>query len=352
MITTVRTVRRNCAAVAEQAALDLQDASAQEILRWAVGRVRQRTGGDGLDAGHRAGAPGLDGAAGHRCAVPGHRLPLRRDHRHRRRRRGWSTRHAAPPAAAADRRRAGRRIRPRAVRPRPRPVLRPAQGRPAESAPWPDYDAWATGLRRAESATRANTPVVAFDAKRQGQDRPAGRLDRRGRAGPTSSEHGVLVNPLLSRRVPVDRLRALHPPGRSPDRTPGPADGPAWPRPNAGSTYDARTPTADRTVTATDSADLRPEVAGADPAITGRAPGFTLWLTGLPSAGKTTLAIALAGTATRRWPGRRGAGRRRDPPVPFTPAWASAGRPAHPRASGSASSPNCWPGTASSCWSR
>ena len=29
-----------------------------------------------------------------------------------------------------------------------------------------DYDAWATGLRRDESPTRANTPVVAFDAKR------------------------------------------------------------------------------------------------------------------------------------------------------------------------------------------
>jgi len=29
-----------------------------------------------------------------------------------------------------------------------------------------DYDAWATGLRRDESPTRANTPVVAFDAKK------------------------------------------------------------------------------------------------------------------------------------------------------------------------------------------
>lgn len=29
-----------------------------------------------------------------------------------------------------------------------------------------DYDAWATGLRRDESPTRANTPVVGFDARR------------------------------------------------------------------------------------------------------------------------------------------------------------------------------------------
>src|SRR4051795_1560324 len=29
-----------------------------------------------------------------------------------------------------------------------------------------DYDAWATGLRRDEAPTRANTPMVAFDAKK------------------------------------------------------------------------------------------------------------------------------------------------------------------------------------------
>ena len=29
-----------------------------------------------------------------------------------------------------------------------------------------DYDAWAAGLRRDESPTRANTPVVDFDARR------------------------------------------------------------------------------------------------------------------------------------------------------------------------------------------
>ena len=29
------------------------------------------------------------------------------------------------------------------------------------------YSAWATGVRRADSAARANTPIVAWDAKRQ-----------------------------------------------------------------------------------------------------------------------------------------------------------------------------------------
>ena len=47
-----------------------------------------------------------------------------------------------------------------------------------------DYDAWAAGLRRDESPTRANTPVVAFDARRgKVKVNPIARLDpgRRGR---------------------------------------------------------------------------------------------------------------------------------------------------------------------------
>jgi phosphoadenosine phosphosulfate reductase len=59
------------------------------------------------------------------------------------------------------------------------------------------YDAWATGLRRAEAPTRAGTPVVSYDAKR-------GKV----RIAPITAwsdadvedyvaEHGILVNPLL-----------------------------------------------------------------------------------------------------------------------------------------------------------
>ena len=41
-----------------------------------------------------------------------------------------------------------------------------------------DYDAWAAGLRRDESPTRANTPVVTFDPRtRQGQGQPDRGLD-------------------------------------------------------------------------------------------------------------------------------------------------------------------------------
>ncbi|MBY8878478.1 phosphoadenylyl-sulfate reductase [Actinacidiphila acidipaludis] len=59
------------------------------------------------------------------------------------------------------------------------------------------YDAWATGLRRDESPTRANTPVVGWDARR-----------RKVKVAPIArwtqddveryvAEHGVLTNPLL-----------------------------------------------------------------------------------------------------------------------------------------------------------
>ena len=59
------------------------------------------------------------------------------------------------------------------------------------------YDAWATGLRRDESPTRAGTPVVGWDGRRQKvKVSPIARwtqddVDR------YVAEHGVLTNPLL-----------------------------------------------------------------------------------------------------------------------------------------------------------
>lgn len=64
------------------------------------------------------------------------------------------------------------------------------------------YEAWATGMRRAESATRADTPAVQFDAKR-------GKV----RIAPLAAwsdddvahyieNNNVLVNPLLSDEYP------------------------------------------------------------------------------------------------------------------------------------------------------
>jgi phosphoadenosine phosphosulfate reductase len=64
------------------------------------------------------------------------------------------------------------------------------------------YDAWATGLRRAEAPTRAGTPVVSYDAKR-------GKVKIAPIAAWTDAdvedyitEHGILVNPLRNAGYP------------------------------------------------------------------------------------------------------------------------------------------------------
>jgi phosphoadenosine phosphosulfate reductase len=59
------------------------------------------------------------------------------------------------------------------------------------------YDAWATGLRRDESPTRANTPVVGWDARRRKvKIAPIARWTQED-VERYVAEHGVLTNPLL-----------------------------------------------------------------------------------------------------------------------------------------------------------
>ncbi|UQI47210.1 phosphoadenylyl-sulfate reductase [Streptomyces sp. HU2014] len=59
------------------------------------------------------------------------------------------------------------------------------------------YDAWATGLRRDESPTRADTPVVGWDARRgKVKVSPIARWTRDD-VDAYVAEHGVLTNPLL-----------------------------------------------------------------------------------------------------------------------------------------------------------
>ncbi|MBQ0825374.1 phosphoadenylyl-sulfate reductase [Streptomyces tagetis] len=59
------------------------------------------------------------------------------------------------------------------------------------------YRAWATGLRRDESATRAGTPVVGWDARRRKvKVSPIARWSQEDVAAYVA-EHGVLTNPLL-----------------------------------------------------------------------------------------------------------------------------------------------------------
>ncbi|TSB31480.1 phosphoadenylyl-sulfate reductase [Streptomyces sp. NBC_01525] len=59
------------------------------------------------------------------------------------------------------------------------------------------YDAWATGLRRDESPTRAHTPVVGWDARRgKVKVSPIARWTQAD-VDAYVAEHGVLTNPLL-----------------------------------------------------------------------------------------------------------------------------------------------------------
>ncbi|MEU5640051.1 phosphoadenylyl-sulfate reductase [Streptomyces milbemycinicus] len=59
------------------------------------------------------------------------------------------------------------------------------------------YDAWATGLRRDESPTRAGTPVVGWDPKRaKVKVSPIARWTQAD-VDAYVDEHGVLTNPLL-----------------------------------------------------------------------------------------------------------------------------------------------------------
>ncbi|WP_431780203.1 phosphoadenylyl-sulfate reductase [Streptomyces chumphonensis] len=59
------------------------------------------------------------------------------------------------------------------------------------------YDAWATGLRRDESPTRAGTPVVGWDEKREKvKVSPIARWTQED-VDTYVAEHGVLTNPLL-----------------------------------------------------------------------------------------------------------------------------------------------------------
>ncbi|WP_316520608.1 phosphoadenylyl-sulfate reductase [Kitasatospora brasiliensis] len=59
------------------------------------------------------------------------------------------------------------------------------------------YDAWATGLRRDESPSRANTPVVSWDPKRRKvKIAPIARWTQQD-VDAYVAAHGVLLNPLL-----------------------------------------------------------------------------------------------------------------------------------------------------------
>lgn len=103
------------------------------------------------------------------------------------------------------------------------------------------YRAWATGLRRDESPTRANTPVVGWDDKRRKvKVSPIARWTQDD-VDAYVAEHGVLTNPLLTDGYASIGC-APAPAGSSRARTRAPAAGPAAARPSADCTDDDQPP--------------------------------------------------------------------------------------------------------------
>ncbi|NHN54285.1 phosphoadenylyl-sulfate reductase [Calidifontibacter sp. DB0510] len=64
------------------------------------------------------------------------------------------------------------------------------------------YDIWATGVRRSESPTRANTPVLAFDERREILKLAPLATWTDEQVEAYASEHDVVTNPLLAQGYP------------------------------------------------------------------------------------------------------------------------------------------------------
>ena len=76
-------------------------------------------------------------------------------------------------------------------------MLRAAQGRSRWPTSLAEYDAWATGLRRAETHNRVIAPVVGWDAKKgKVKVSPLARWTDE-QVERYIAENGVLVNPLV-----------------------------------------------------------------------------------------------------------------------------------------------------------
>ncbi len=148
---------------------------------WAVGHLRRALLRDLLHGGRRGRPPRVPRHARRGRRVPRHRLPLPRDHRHPGRRRGRDGRQRHHTHPAPDGRRAGRRVRSEAARPRPRPVLLPAQGQAAGGGPAP--------VRRVgdRPAPRRVRDPGEHPGRRLGREAAARSRSRRSRAGPRTT---------------------------------------------------------------------------------------------------------------------------------------------------------------------
>ena len=124
------------------------------------------------------------------------------DHRHPGRGRRDDAGDRAERAAAVDGRRAGRRPDAAAARPRPGPVLLAAQGGAAGPRAGAVLGAGSSGVRRDESPSRRNTPVVAWDPRRAVVKVHPLAAWTQDDVDAYIQEHDVLVNPLVSEGYP------------------------------------------------------------------------------------------------------------------------------------------------------
>ena len=115
--------------------------------------------------------------------------------------------------------------------------------------------AWVSGLRRADSPSRADDADRARrPAARGHQDQPDRHVDRRGRRA-LQGDGAAARAPARRARLPVDRLLAVHPPGRAGRGRPRPGAGPAAARPSAACTSSA--PRRRRSATAMSVEDIK-----------------------------------------------------------------------------------------------
>ena len=184
-------------ALAESAALTLEDASAEEILHWAGETFGDRfavTGSMGADTvlSHLAGTvlPGLEvlflDTGYHFAETIGTRDAVDAVY-------GVRVRTLLPLLTVQQQ---DEKYGPRLYERDPDACCAMRKVDPLNAA-LADYDAWGSGLRRDESPSRAGTPVVAFDAKRgKVKISPLARWTQDD-VERYAAEHGTLVNPLV-----------------------------------------------------------------------------------------------------------------------------------------------------------
>ena len=186
-----------------------------EVAAWAVRSFGPGTSPSPARCGRRPAAPGRAAAPGRGRAVPRHRLPLRRDLGPA----TWSRQRCSVTIVDVAARQTvaeqDAEYGAAAARARPRPVL-----------PLRKVEPLARALSGYERVGHRRAPGGGADPRRHarsssGTTSTAWSRSTRSPPGPTRTsrptpvEHGLPVNPLLSRRLPVDRLRAVHPPGRA-----------------------------------------------------------------------------------------------------------------------------------------